>query len=133
MHGYFYRQVGFESPVEVEKKYIFALHSWQAYLRTTSSNFTLATKDRFVHLNNDAVQRLGCAACVTNRNGPGRPFVGSRKHGDSYGKFEAANKMSLSESRLRVEHLASPKVLSFVDKGVWFIALADYCGHCSKL
>ncbi|CAE7768329.1 TTL [Symbiodinium sp. CCMP2592] len=54
LHGYFYRQ---------------------AYLRTTSSNFTLATKDRFVHLNNDAVQ----------------------KHGDSYGKFEAANKMSLSE------------------------------------
>lgn len=60
LHGYFYRQ---------------------AYLRTTSSNFTLATKDRFVHLNNDAVQ----------------------KHGDSYGKYEAANKMSLSEFQLYLD------------------------------
>ncbi|CAE7276453.1 TTL [Symbiodinium natans] len=63
LHGYFYRQ---------------------AYLRTTSAAFTLATKDRFVHLNNDAVQ----------------------KHGEGYGKYEAANKMSLSEfqSYLDVHH-----------------------------
>ncbi|CAE7247900.1 Ttl, partial [Symbiodinium pilosum] len=47
----------------------------KAYLRTTSRNFTLDTKDCFVHLNNDAVQ----------------------KHGEGYGKYEAANKMSLSE------------------------------------
>ena len=32
---------------------------WEAYLRTTSRNFTLDTKDCFVHLNNDAVQPPG--------------------------------------------------------------------------
>jgi len=47
----------------------------EAYLRTTSENFTLESKGRFVHLNNDAVQ----------------------KHGEGYGKFEAGNKMSLSD------------------------------------
>eukprot|EP00931_Biecheleriopsis_adriatica_P051098 TRINITY_DN29609_c0_g2_i1.p1 TRINITY_DN29609_c0_g2~~TRINITY_DN29609_c0_g2_i1.p1 ORF type:complete len:742 (-),score=116.80 TRINITY_DN29609_c0_g2_i1:74-2191(-) len=53
-HGYFYRE---------------------AYLRTTSAAYSLDTKDRFVHLNNDAVQ----------------------KHGDDYGKFESANKLSLAD------------------------------------
>lgn len=47
----------------------------EAYLRTTSAEYSLKTKDRFVHLNNDAVQ----------------------KHGEDYGKFESANKMSLAE------------------------------------
>jgi hypothetical protein len=47
----------------------------EAYLRTTSTEYSLKTKDRFVHLNNDAVQ----------------------KHGEDYGKFESANKMSLAE------------------------------------
>ncbi|CAE7040491.1 TTL [Symbiodinium natans] len=46
-----------------------------AYLRTTSAQYTTKTFDRMVHLNNDAVQ----------------------KKGDDYGKFEPANKMSLEE------------------------------------
>eukprot|EP00933_Yihiella_yeosuensis_P050700 TRINITY_DN48498_c0_g1_i1.p1 TRINITY_DN48498_c0_g1~~TRINITY_DN48498_c0_g1_i1.p1 ORF type:complete len:775 (-),score=100.73 TRINITY_DN48498_c0_g1_i1:113-2227(-) len=47
----------------------------EAYLRTTSAEYSLKSKDRLVHLNNDAVQ----------------------KHGEAYGKFESANKMSLTE------------------------------------
>lgn len=47
----------------------------EAYLRTTSVEYSTKTKDRMVHLNNDAVQ----------------------KKGGDYGKFEAANKLSLQE------------------------------------
>lgn len=47
----------------------------EAYLRTTSAEYSLKTFDKMVHLNNDAVQKAG---------------------GD-YGKFEAANKLSLAE------------------------------------
>jgi len=47
----------------------------QAYLRTTSAKYTTETFDRLVHLNNDAVQ----------------------KHGEDYGKFESANKLSLED------------------------------------
>lgn len=46
-----------------------------AYLRTTSSQYTIKNFDPMVHLNNDAVQ----------------------KNGEDYGKFESANKMSLDE------------------------------------
>jgi len=46
-----------------------------AYLRTTSVEYSLKTKDRMAHLNNDAVQ----------------------KKGEDYGKFESANKLSLTE------------------------------------
>jgi tubulin polyglutamylase TTLL1/tubulin monoglycylase TTLL3/8 len=46
-----------------------------AYLRTTSAQYTTKNFDRMVHLNNDAVQ----------------------KQGEDYGKFESANKMSLDE------------------------------------
>eukprot|EP00929_Paragymnodinium_shiwhaense_P021763 TRINITY_DN14106_c0_g1_i2.p1 TRINITY_DN14106_c0_g1~~TRINITY_DN14106_c0_g1_i2.p1 ORF type:complete len:930 (+),score=205.32 TRINITY_DN14106_c0_g1_i2:42-2792(+) len=47
----------------------------EAYLRTTSVEYTTKTLDRMVHLNNDAVQ----------------------KKGEDYGKFESANKLSLDE------------------------------------
>lgn len=47
----------------------------QAYLRTTSAEYTTKTLDRMVHLNNDAVQ----------------------KKGEDYGKFESANKLSLED------------------------------------
>ncbi|CAE7764751.1 TTLL3, partial [Symbiodinium sp. CCMP2456] len=50
-----------------------AFYYRDAYLRTTSAQYTTKNLDRMVHLNNDAVQ----------------------KHGDNYGKFESANKMSL--------------------------------------
>merc|ERR1712060_285222 len=46
-----------------------------AYLRTTSAQYTTKKFDRMIHLNNDAVQ----------------------KHCEDYGKFESANKMSLDE------------------------------------
>ncbi|CAE7938007.1 TTLL3, partial [Symbiodinium sp. KB8] len=52
-----------------------AFYYRDAYLRTTSAQYTTKNLDRMVHLNNDAVQ----------------------KHGDNYGKFESANKMSLDE------------------------------------
>jgi hypothetical protein len=47
----------------------------EAYLRTTSAEYTTKTLDRMVHLNNDAVQ----------------------KKGEDYGKFESANKLSLDD------------------------------------
>merc|ERR1719464_474396 len=47
-----------------------------SYLRTTSTKYTTRCLDRMIHLNNDAVQ----------------------KHGEDYGKFESANKMSLRSS-----------------------------------
>mmetsp|Transcript_48384 Transcript_48384/g.134493 ORF Transcript_48384/g.134493 Transcript_48384/m.134493 type:complete len:513 (-) Transcript_48384:8-1546(-) len=60
-----------------------------AYLRTTSARYTTKTFDRMVHLNNDAVQ----------------------KHGEDYGKFESANKMSLEEfQRYLDEHHAKDGV-----------------------
>jgi len=46
-----------------------------AYLRTTSVEYSTKTKDKMVHLNNDAVQKTG----------------------EDYGKFESANKLSLTE------------------------------------
>jgi hypothetical protein len=46
-----------------------------AYLRTTSVQYTTKNLDKMIHLNNDAVQ----------------------KNGEDYGKFESANKMSLEE------------------------------------
>merc|ERR1712072_180430 len=46
-----------------------------AYLRTTSAQYTTKHFDKMVHLNNDAVQ----------------------KSSEDYGKFESANKMSLDE------------------------------------
>eukprot|EP00439_Symbiodinium_sp_Y106_P085714 s123_g29.t1 len=52
-----------------------AFYYRDAYLRTTSAQYTTKNLDRMVHLNNDAVQ----------------------KNGDNYGKFESANKMSLDE------------------------------------
>jgi len=56
-----------------------------AYLRTTSVKYTTKRLDRMAHLNNDAVQ----------------------KHGEDYGKFESANKMSLEEwQRYLDEHHA---------------------------
>lgn len=61
----------------------------QAYLRTTSSEYTTKTLDRLVHLNNDAVQ----------------------KKGESYGKFESANKLSLQDfQRYLDEHHAQDRV-----------------------
>ena len=101
----------------------------KAYLRTTSAAFTLATKDRFVHLNNDAVQppsseyrrlpsstrnilnsskllnglRLKPTPHPRHVLGCGELTVilraALRKHGEGYGKYEAANKMSLSDPR----------------------------------
>jgi len=58
-----------------------------AYLRTTSAAYTTKNFDRMVHLNNDAVQ----------------------KKGEDYGKFENANKLSLSEFQcyLTEHHSAS--------------------------
>merc|ERR1712072_219218 len=46
-----------------------------AYLRTTSAQYTTKHFDKMAHLNNDAVQ----------------------KNGEDYGKFESANKMSFDE------------------------------------
>lgn len=55
----------------------------EAYLRTTSAEYSIDTKDKFVHLNNDAVQ----------------------KHGEDYGKYEAANKLSLVEFQKYLDDL----------------------------
>eukprot|EP00930_Biecheleria_cincta_P028934 TRINITY_DN20139_c0_g1_i1.p1 TRINITY_DN20139_c0_g1~~TRINITY_DN20139_c0_g1_i1.p1 ORF type:complete len:685 (-),score=88.49 TRINITY_DN20139_c0_g1_i1:25-2079(-) len=60
-----------------------------AYLRTTSVQYTTKTFDKMVHLNNDAVQ----------------------KNGEDYGKFESANKMSFEEfQRYLDEHHSKDKV-----------------------
>jgi len=56
----------------------------EAYLRTTSVEYSIKSKDLLVHLNNDAVQKTG----------------------DDYGKFESANKLSLVDfQRYLDEHL----------------------------
>jgi len=66
----------------------------EAYLRTTSTEYSLKTKDRFVHLNNDAVQ----------------------KHGEDYGKFESANKMSLNEFQKYLDEHHPKEGLSVQEK-----------------
>jgi len=66
-----------------------ALGYRDAYLRTTSAQYTTKNLDRMVHLNNDAVQ----------------------KDGKDYGKFESANKMSLEEFQKYLdEHHARDRV-----------------------
>lgn len=75
----------------------------EAYLRTTSAEYSTKTKDRMVHLNNDAVQ----------------------KKGDDYGKFESANKMSFldfqryldenhSQDRFSVQNDLVPQICSLM-------------------
>lgn len=57
----------------------------EGYVRTSSSNFSLKnTKDLFVHLTNDAIQ----------------------KHGDAYGRYESGNKLSYEELDRYIEKQA---------------------------
>mmetsp|Transcript_86543 Transcript_86543/g.197507 ORF Transcript_86543/g.197507 Transcript_86543/m.197507 type:complete len:418 (+) Transcript_86543:326-1579(+) len=58
----------------------------EAYCRTTTEKYTTDTFDKMVHLNNDAVQ----------------------KKGDSYGKFEAGNKLSLDELQKHADVTVGP-------------------------
>merc|ERR1719326_285725 len=67
-----------------------------AYLRTTSAKYTTKSFDPMIHLNNDAVQ----------------------KHGEDYGKFESANKMSFDEFQKYLDEHNAKDAIS-VRRDIW--------------
>eukprot|EP00929_Paragymnodinium_shiwhaense_P055274 TRINITY_DN27700_c0_g2_i1.p1 TRINITY_DN27700_c0_g2~~TRINITY_DN27700_c0_g2_i1.p1 ORF type:complete len:685 (+),score=158.44 TRINITY_DN27700_c0_g2_i1:160-2214(+) len=99
-----------------------AYHFRDAYLRTTSTPYTVKSLDKMIHLNNDAVQNKG----------------------ENYGKFESANKLSLEEfqryldehhkkDRLSVREGLMPRIRSLMADAVRSAASGlnprglDYC------
>ncbi len=67
----------------------------EGYIRTSSSEFTTKySKDPFVHLTNDAIQ----------------------KNGANYGKFEKGNKLSYQDFQKYLELTSKTKKINFFDQ-----------------